>query len=56
MDTGTESIICSLKEALEKRIAYGLEDENVTIVLSSDAVKSMLEELKNLLNTEDDEK
>lgn len=56
MDTGTESMIRLLKEVLETRIEYGPEDANVTIVLSSYGAKSLLEELKNLLNTEDDEK
>lgn len=56
MDTGTESMIRSLMEALETRITYGPEDANVTIVLSNYAAKTLLEELKNLPNTEDDEK
>ena len=56
MDTETESMIRSLKEVLETRITYGPEDANVTIVLSSYGAKSLLDELKNLPNMEDDEK
>lgn len=45
-----------LQEALEKKLAYGPEGEPVSILLSNYAAKTLLEELKNLPNTEDDGK
>lgn len=51
-----ESILQLLKEALEKKLAYTPDRESVSLILSNNAAKDLLEALKDVLNKEDDRK
>jgi len=51
-----ESILQLLKEALEKKLAYTTDGESVSLLLSNNAAKDLLEALNDVLNKEDDGK
>ena len=51
-----ESILQILKEALEEKIAYTPDGESVSLLLSNNAAKDLLEALKDVTNREDDGK
>lgn len=50
------SMIQLLKEALEKKLTYTVEGETISLLLTRDATKILIEELNDVLNREDDNK